>query len=198
MVSPAFPGLFFAFAGLVLFLFASISPPAWTETNFLSATTSAGTTVFGVFGECLKGGSCTTKSVGYTLSLSGASDVNINPTVLHNLTYTLILHPIAGGLGLLGFIFGLIGVAAASRAMTVLMALCTALGGFVGIVAFVIDMVLWSLLKNRISDAGYHATLGNANWFTIGGTVALFLSMCTSVCGAFGRFASGRPAGEKY
>jgi hypothetical protein len=38
---------------------------------------------------------------------------------------------------------------------------------------------------------------GNANWLTVGAVVAFFLSMCTSFCGACGRFASGRAAGEK-
>lgn len=38
---------------------------------------------------------------------------------------------------------------------------------------------------------------GNCNWFTVGAAVALFLATCASFCGAFGRFASGRAAGEK-
>ena len=73
MVSPAFPGLFFAFAGWVLLLFASVSPPAWETINFLKAGSGTSQTVFGVFGECVKGGSCTAKSVGYDLMVSGST-----------------------------------------------------------------------------------------------------------------------------
>lgn len=95
---------------------ASISPPAWDQVGFLTTTAGTTKTVFGVFGECVKGGSCSSKSVGYDLVINGAtfvlfpsslkanrphiytvwfhSDVNINQTVLHNLTYAMILYPI--------------------------------------------------------------------------------------------------------
>jgi hypothetical protein len=38
---------------------------------------------------------------------------------------------------------------------------------------------------------------GNANWLTVGAVVSCLLSVCMSCCGAFGRFATGRSAGEK-
>ncbi|OWZ52006.1 hypothetical protein J007_02060 [Cryptococcus neoformans] len=198
MVSPAFPGLFFAFAAAVLLLFASISPPAWDQVGFLTTTAGTTKTVFGVFGECVKGGSCSRRSVGYDLIVNGATNVNINQTVLHNLTYAMILHPIAGFLALLALVFGLLGACAASRVATIFMALCSALGLIVTLVVFVIDMVLWNIVKNHARDGGVQATLGNANWFTVAALASLFLSMCTSVCGACGRFANGRMAGEKY
>jgi hypothetical protein len=53
------------------------------------------------------------------------------------------------------------------------------------------------VLKNRVNDAGYHATLGNANWFTVGAVAAMLLATCASFFGACGRFATGRAAGEK-
>ncbi|KAK4683678.1 hypothetical protein P7C73_g6553, partial [Tremellales sp. Uapishka_1] len=215
MVSPALPGLFFAFAGMTLLLFASVSPPAWDAVNFVSANSPSGTTVYGMLGYCIKGGGCTSRNVGYDLALPGATNVVLNSQVLHNLTYTLIIHPIAGFFAFLSVLFGLLGIAAASRVCTIFMALTGAIAAFLALVIFVIDMVLWNIVKNRIVDAGYHATLvrlplssrsefaltspqGNANWLTVGAVVALFLSFCTSVCGACGRFASGRMAGEKY
>ncbi|WWD03949.1 hypothetical protein V865_002007 [Kwoniella europaea PYCC6329] len=197
MVSPAAPGLFLAFAALVLLLFASISPPAWDEVDFLHAQTPSGKVVYGVFGYCIKNGACSHRSVGYELTLPGASNVSLNDKILHNLTYTLILHPIAGGFAFFSLVFGLLAACAASRIATIFMALAAALGAVVTLVIFVIDMVLWNVLKNRIHDAGYEAGLGNANWFTVGAFAALVLSMCASVCGAFGRFSSGRFAGEK-
>jgi len=198
MVSPVFPGLFFAFAAAVLLLFASVSPPAWESVYFLKGSAGTSTTVFGVFGSCVKGGTCTSKNVGYNLMLNGATNVNINSTVLHNLTYTLVIHPIAGFFALLAVIFGLIGIAAASRVATIFMGITVFFAGFLALFIFVIDMVLWNIVKDRLVDAGYTAKLGNANWLTVGAVGACLLSVCTSCCGAFGRFATGRAAGEKY
>jgi hypothetical protein len=84
---------------------------------------------------------------------------NINPTGLHNLTYILILHPIAGFFGLLALVMGLIGVAGASRVATIFMSIFAFIGAVITLVAFVVDMVLWNLVKKRIQDAGYTATL---------------------------------------
>jgi hypothetical protein len=81
--------------------------------------------------------------------------------------------------------------------MTVLMALAAALGAFVSLVVFVIEIVLFTVVRDRIRSAGYPAELGNANWLVVGAVVALFIGFCTSLCGAFGRYSSGRFAGEK-
>lgn len=129
--------------------------------------------------------------------------------MLHRLTYILILHPIGGAIALISFLFGLCGIAFASRACTIIMAATSFLAALTALFVFVIDMVLWNLVKQRLHDAGYEASLvriqllasltvqGIANWFTVGAVVALWLAFCTSICGAFGRFASGRAAGEK-
>lgn len=92
-------------------------------------------------------------------SVTNILSVNLNSKVLHNLTYTLILHPIAGALGFLAMVFGLIGIAAASRVATIFMSILAFLGAVVGLVVFVIDMCLWNILKNRLHDNGYTATL---------------------------------------
>jgi hypothetical protein len=57
---------------MVLLLFASISPPAWNVVNFLDASVGGTRTVFGVFGRCVIGGSCSGRSVGYDLVVEGA------------------------------------------------------------------------------------------------------------------------------
>lgn len=121
----------------------------------------------------------------------------MNSNILHNLSKTLILHPIAGLLSFLAFLFGLLGVGAASRAATIMMAILSFFGALVGLVIFVIDMVLWNVLKNRLQDNGVTASLGNANWLTVGAVAAMILAMCASFFGACGRFATGRAAGEK-
>jgi hypothetical protein len=88
-----------------------------------------------------------------------ASSLNIGSTALNRLTSALILHPIAGGLALFAFIFGILGIAFASRFATVLMGLFATLGAFTALVIFVIDMVLWNITKNEVSSAGGSATL---------------------------------------
>ena len=91
MVSPAAPGLFFAFAATALLLFgeccfplpnlamlipaASITPPAWRQVNFLTATAGGTESLFGMLGECISGGACTKRAVGYNLVLNGATSV---------------------------------------------------------------------------------------------------------------------------
>jgi Zn-dependent protease with chaperone function len=93
------------------------------------------------------------------ISLTWTRNLNINPTGLHNLTYILVLHPIAGFFGLLALIFGIIGVAGASRAATIIMSVLAFFAALLTLVAFVIDMVLWNLVKKRIQDGGFSATL---------------------------------------
>lgn len=58
---------------ILICLIASVSPPAWDQVNFLSATAGGTKTVFGVLGECVKGGSCTHRNVGYNLMVNGAT-----------------------------------------------------------------------------------------------------------------------------
>jgi hypothetical protein len=95
-------------------------------------------------------------------SLTPSSSLNIGSTALNRLTSALILHPIAGGLALFAFIFGILGIAFASRFATVLMGLFATLGAFTALVIFVIDMVLWNIIKNDVSSAGGSATLVSA------------------------------------
>ncbi|TXT13557.1 hypothetical protein VHUM_00924 [Vanrija humicola] len=197
MPNPIGPALFLSFAAVVLFVFVSVSPPVWDKISFLNIYTPEGDTAFGVFGACIKGGVCSRRSVGYTLAAPGTGNVNLNQTVLHKLTYTLILHPIAGALALLALLFGFLGLALASRILTILMSVFAFLGAIVGLVVFVIDMVIWNVLKNRLHDNDISASLGNANWLTVAAVFSLFVATCTAMLGAFGRFATGRAAGEK-
>lgn len=106
-------------------------------------------TVYGVFGKCIAN-TCTKRAIGYNLQAAGVDTLvgsvptdrstNMDTSLLHNLSKTLVLHPIAGGLSLFAFFFGLAGVSFASRGATIMMALTSFLGLVVGLVAFVIDM----------------------------------------------------------
>ncbi|GJJ13590.1 putative secondary metabolism biosyntheticenzyme [Clathrus columnatus] len=166
MASPAAPGLFFAFAAMVLLIFVSVSVPTWNAIYFLRVFTEGHDIRFGIFGFTGSG-----RSVGYTFdpSIVGLSNTNLNNTVIRGLTSALILHPIGAALAALAVLFGLCG-AAYSRVGTIFMTLTTTIAALVTLVAFIIDMVLWGIARERIrhdGPAGTTATLGNANWLTL-------------------------------
>jgi uncharacterized membrane protein YagU involved in acid resistance len=97
----------------------------------------------------------------HVLICSAATNV---PGVVHNLSYGLILHPIGAGLGFIAVVFGIIGIAAASRFATIMMSMAAALGALVTLVVFVFDMVIFNILRNRVRDAGGEAMLVSLFW----------------------------------
>jgi len=196
MASPAVPGLLLCFAAMVLLIVVSVSAPIWENVSFLDVTSGGRTIHFGVFGYT---GSRT--SVGYFFdpSVLGLPDTNFDNDVIHNLTFVLILHPIAAGLAGLAVIFGLCG-AAYSRVGTIFMTLGATLATLVTLVVWIIDMVLWGIARNRIRSAALEAAAfsdttaqyGNANWITLGALIALLLAFCASALGSCGRYSRGR------
>ncbi|KAI5119174.1 hypothetical protein M0805_000628 [Coniferiporia weirii] len=182
MPSPAAPGLFFCFAAAVLLIFVSVSAPTWNSISFLDVSTGGQSTHFGVFGYTGSG-----RSIGYFFpsQVSGASDINTN--VLHNLTKVLILHPVGAGLAGIAVLFGLCG-AMYHRSGTVLMSLAALLAFLVTLIVWIIDMVLFGIVRDRIRNAGGTAQYGNANWLTLGALVSLALAFCAGACGTFGRY----------
>ncbi|KAF8487596.1 hypothetical protein JB92DRAFT_3021748 [Gautieria morchelliformis] len=199
MASPAFPGLLLCFAAMVLLIFVSVSAPTWEKISFLDVTVGGRTTHFGVLGFTGSG-----RSVGYRIDPTvfglpnTTLDNNVN-NVIHSLTFVLILHPIAAGLSALAVLFGLCG-AAYSRAGTIFMAFAASLATTVTLVAWIIDMVLWSIFRNSIRSAvaqsqvaqavgNTSAQYGNAIWLTLGALVALLLASCAGALGSCGRFS---------
>ncbi|KDR74992.1 hypothetical protein GALMADRAFT_226641 [Galerina marginata CBS 339.88] len=180
--SPAIPGLFFCFAAMVLLIFVSVSVPTWSSVSLLNVgPPTANQLRYGVFGF-----TGSKPSVGYYFT-----NQHVNSTVLHNLTKTLILHPIAAGLSGLAFFFGICG-AAYHRSGTVLMTLLSSLALLTTLVVWVIDMILFGIARQRYRDAGQRAQYGNANWLTLGALVALMLGFCFSACGIFGTYRRRR------
>ncbi|KAF8758597.1 Pali protein [Rhizoctonia solani] len=168
MASPALPGLFFCFAACVLLVIVTVSAPIWNDVSFLNASVGGREIHFGVFGTD-----------------------NLNTTTIRNLTYIMVLHPVAAGLAGLAVIFGLCG-AAYSRVGTIFMSLAAALATICTLIVFVIDMVLWGIARNRIRDEGASANYGNANWMVAGALAALLLGFCSAALGSCGRFSRRR------
>ncbi|KAG7562336.1 hypothetical protein FFLO_02228 [Filobasidium floriforme] len=198
MPSPALSGFFFCFAAMVLLIFVSVSTPVWRNIYFLKATVTEEIR-YGIWGYCVQGGECSSAMLGYAPSIEQVGgNYTEGSSVLQNFTKVMILHPIAGALALFAVLWGLAGVALASRTCTILMSLTAFLALLASLVAFAIDLALWIIIRNRIRDRGFEAELGNANWLTVGAVAALILGTCTAACGSCGRFATGRMGGEKY
>lgn len=98
-------------------------------------------------------------SLAYSVSRIPLILSNLDETILHRLSVALILHPIGAGLGGIALIFGLLGICAASRFLTILMSITAFLAALTTLVIFIIDMVLFNVLKNKLSAAGINASL---------------------------------------
>ncbi|KAG2150842.1 hypothetical protein DEU56DRAFT_778762 [Suillus clintonianus] len=176
--SGALPGLFFCFSATLLLIFVSVSAPTWNTISFLNANQYS----FGVFGY-----TGSKVQIGYYFPLPG----DINTGVLHNLTFVLILYPIAAGLAGLAFLFGVCG-AGYHRAGTVFMSFLAGLATLCTFVAWIVSMSLFGVVKDRLSSEGINASWGNANWLALGALVALILGFCTAACGVFGNYRRSR------
>ncbi|VDC03584.1 unnamed protein product [Peniophora sp. CBMAI 1063] len=172
----AVPGLFFTFAAMVLLVFASVSSPTWDTIYYLRANGVH----YGTFGF-----TGSQSMIGY--DFQGVNSSRLSESIIHNLTDTLILVPIAAGLSGLAFLFGVCG-AGYHRAGTVFMALFSALAMLTTVVAWVLAMVLFSIAKHEYRKEGLSADYGNALWLVLGAMVALFVGFCTSACGVFGSY----------
>jgi len=94
-------------------------------------------------------------------------------------------------------LFGLCG-SDYNRSGTVLMALSSSLAALVTFVAFVLDMVLWSIVRREYRKLGFPAQYGNAVWLTLAALAALVLGFCTSTCGTFGPYRRRRYGTHTY
>jgi hypothetical protein len=117
----------------------------------------------------------------------------LSSSTVHNLTFTLILHPIAAGLSGLAVIFGICG-SEYHRSGTVLMALSSSLAVLVTLIAFILDLALFSIARHEFHKLGWSSEYGNAIWLTLGALVALALGFCTSAVGIFGSYRRRRYA----
>ncbi|KAF8800271.1 pali-domain-containing protein [Phlegmacium glaucopus] len=182
MAISAVPGMLLCFAAMVLLVFVSVSVPSWSKVSFLNIGESGPNQLkYGIFGS-----TGSSPSVGYHFT-----NPHMNSTILHNLTKTLILHPIAAGLAGFAFFFGICGTAN-FRIGTVIMTLLAGLALLITFVAWVIDMILFGIGRQRYRNEGEKAQYGNANWLTLGALVALLLAFCASACGVFGRYRRKR------
>jgi hypothetical protein len=181
----AVPGLFFCFAACVLLIFVSVSAPTWNAISFLNNGLGISFGVFGYTGSSIH--------VGYHISDAGINSPKLADSTLYALTCIMILQPIAAGLSGLAVLFGLCG-AAYHRAGTVFMSLFAGLAFLATLIAWVVDMALWGIVKQQFHNHGIQAQYGNANWLTLGALVALFIGFFTGACGICGSYSKRRAA----
>ena len=92
----------------------------------------------------------------------------------------------------LAFFLGLLAAIFSLRVCAILMTLLAGFGMMTTFVAWVIDMILFGIARQRYRSDGDFAQYGNANWLTLGAFIALTLGFCTSACGIFGRYRRRR------
>ena len=90
------------------------------------------------------------------------------------------------------FFFGLISVIFRFRVCAIIMTFLAGFGMMTTFVAWVIDMILFGIARQRYRNDGDVSQYGNANWLTLGALVALTLGFCTSTCSIFGRYRRRR------
>lgn len=162
-------GAFALLAAMALLIVASVSSPIWNNVGYLKGEIQGRSITFGNWGWCEAGNSCTSSKLGYPRqfisSLTGTQNI-ASETVLRNLTFTLILTPIAAGLSFIALllalptklVFGILGSIAAFLAF------------LVTIVSLGLDLGLFIVLRNRINNTGAantHVGISSCIWLVV-------------------------------
>ncbi|KWU41618.1 pali-domain-containing protein [Rhodotorula sp. JG-1b] len=194
---PATPGTIVVLAATVLLVLVSVSVPITKSIYFLKANITAdvqgidikGTVTLGCWGYCV-GDTCTPSKLGYNLDIlklfgENGNIAGVSNAVLKWITYLLILHPIAAALAALSTLMGLVAHLRGFGA-TCFTTCIASLAATVALLAFVFDIVVFLIAKNRIESAasGESAELGNAVWMTLAAMILLLTSGFFFGCGA--------------
>ncbi|MBW0516895.1 hypothetical protein O181_056610 [Austropuccinia psidii MF-1] len=194
------PGTLFVLAGAILLLISTLSTPILKSFYFLTADIDAqisttthfnisGQVKLGVFGYCVQLANqqtCSPIKLSYDLN---QDPIIVSParlglqnsaSLIKSLTYILVLHPIAAGLA---FLATLLGALSHTRnfSRSCFTPFISYLAFIVAMLAFIFDIIAFSIVKNRInqasnSNATANAQLGNAIWTTLAGWICLIIS----------------------
>jgi len=149
---------------------------------------SNATITFGVFGY-----SNSTYHVGYIpsdWSGTGVRDPTVDQNSLNSITYALILHPVAAILA--AITYGLVMIGLCSRVGAVLGTFSSGLLALTTIVVFIVDVVLFTILKGQFVQSPYdqrRTSLGPAIWMALG---ALLSSIITLASASYTSFSHNR------
>ncbi|KAF5346338.1 hypothetical protein D9758_011507 [Tetrapyrgos nigripes] len=205
LIGPATPGFLTTLVATILLGIVSFCVPYVKSVYFLEAAFSVGgqngTITFGTLGYCLhlnNGTTCSDPKVGYELDINtligNETRIDIPDVVVKWITSALVLHIVALVLAGGSTVFGLL-----AHVCQIVGTCCsTCVSGFsatVALLAFIFDIVLFTIVKKRINDVG-SATTGNAMWLTLAAFLLLLFTGCFyafgSCCIPSGGGSSGR------
>lgn len=187
------PAVVFSVCSFILLIMITVSTPMWNSVYFLRLVSgpneplplpSNAVVTWGVFGY-----THSAPQLGYSpaqWSGTGIKDPTVDDESLRGITYALILHPIAAFFGVIAFGFSLIGLC--SRAGAVFGTFASGLMTLLVMVAFIVDMVLFSILKARLVDPPYNdrqTSYGPAIWMTLAAFIASAITLASTAYTTF-------------
>ncbi|CAO1632349.1 unnamed protein product [Jaminaea pallidilutea] len=199
------PGTILALAAAILLAVATASVPTNKSVYFLDIRSASNAAVvkLGCLGFCVRN-QCSGSSVGYRLtdaaSVFGISGnvpyaSQLSSSLIHSLTYTLVLHPVTCGLSVLVVLFGLLQLCTGfitGWITTLFAGLATA----VGLVTVALDFALFTIAKKRIQSQGGTSNYGSAIWITLAAFILLLCAQFAFCCACCGRPGAGGGGGR--
>ncbi|GAA5984052.1 hypothetical protein JCM5350_005005 [Sporobolomyces pararoseus] len=163
-----YSGTFALFAAMALLIVASVSSPIWDSVGYLKGEIQGQGITFGNWGWCTSA-ACTSAKLGYPRNfisqLTGSQNI-ASETVLRNLSYTLILTPIAAGITFIALLFAL----GTHLVLGILGSLAALLAFIVTIVALGLYLGLFIVTRNRINGLGLantHVGISSMIWLVV-------------------------------
>ncbi|GAA6006672.1 hypothetical protein JCM11491_003138 [Sporobolomyces phaffii] len=163
-----YTGTFALFAAMALLIVASVSSPIWDHVGYLKGTINGQDITFGNWGWCTSA-ACTSAKLGYPRQfisqLTGVQNI-ASETVLRNLSYTLILTPIAAGITFIALIFAL----GTHLVLGILGSLFALFSFIVTIVALGLYLGFFIVTRNRINNLGLantHVGISSMIWLVV-------------------------------
>jgi len=165
---------------MLLLILVSVSAPV-TTISFLDAEINGKSIHFGEYGY-----TGSKRSIGYAINETalGLPDKLLNVPIVSSLTKALVLHTVAACLLFVALLQGTCSMLNDSRIHTTLMGITMILALIFVIIAFAVDMILFSLVGERIRADGYSAHLSSATWMTLSALVIIFMGICAAGLGA--------------
>ncbi|PFH53730.1 hypothetical protein AMATHDRAFT_45197 [Amanita thiersii Skay4041] len=179
------PGVILCFSATILLLLVCSTSPTTSITYFLDVLLPTGTHIhYGLYG------STGSKSrIGYRFDVPGfnLAESRLSSDAIFDLTKALVLHPIGAALAFIAFCFGLWGLCR-HRMGTILMACLSSVAAFIIIIAWIIQITLFTIARTELRNQGFQAEYGYAIWITLVALVTLLIGFCAAVVGIFGRY----------
>lgn len=184
------------FIALVLLIICSVSTPIWDVVSFLRAEVGEQRIRLGMWGACVYSAgteACTSSRLGYdanqVVRLLDPSSSDTANWIARNLTYTLVLVPIAAAIALIALLVSL----STNVVLDIIGSIISGIAFLVSLVALICATVLFVVARHRINESfdGSPASLGPAYWLLVTATILLLIAFFT-VC-----FGSARARRQK-